>query len=206
MPVRSIAFVLIVAGSCSAEGFTNPSFETGNFTNNHPGDNTTTLGVGATNIDGWTVISAEVAWIGDPNPFALFASDGSRFLDLTSYPGGAGGVKQDLVTIPGYLYTIEFDLGSRAAYGDAFLSVRASDAQGEAGVAQYTQLGQSAARWERNSFEFTAREAVTSISFIHDFGGSNYTGLDNITVRSVAPAPGALAVLGLAGLAGRRRR
>lgn len=206
MVLRSIAFVVILAGSASADGFANPSFETGNFTNNHPGDNTTSLGVGATNIDGWTVIGGEIAWIGDPNPFAVLASDGNRFLDLTGYTENFGGVKQDLVTIPGYTYHIEFDLGSRAAYGNAFLSVHANDAQGDAGSQQYTQIAQPTFRWERNSFEFTARESVTTISFIHDFGGNNYTGLDNVSVSSVAPAPGAIAALGLAGLAKRRRR
>lgn len=206
MVMRSIASALILAGSASADGFANPSFETGNFANNHPGDNTTSLGIGATNIDGWTVIGGEVAWIGDPNPFGILASDGTRSLDLTGYSENFGGVKQDLVTIPGYLYHIEFDLGSRAAYGNAYISVHANDGQGDAGSEQYTQIAQTASRWERNTFEFTAREALTTISFIHDFGGNNYTGLDNVSVRSVAPAPGAIAVLGLAGLAKRRRR
>ena len=36
-------------------------------------------------MPGWTVTTANLAWIGPSNPFGLTASDGSYFLDLSGY-------------------------------------------------------------------------------------------------------------------------
>ncbi len=79
------------------------------------------------------------------------------------------------------------------------------DSQGPAGAAQYTRAGTEPSGWDRKIFEFTAREATTTLEFVHDFGGANYSGLDNISIRAV-PAPAGLAIFGLAGLRSRRRR
>ena len=63
----------------------NGSFELGSFVADpsHPGDDTMSLAVGATDMTGWTVENAALAWIGSSNPFVLTASDGGYFLDLT---------------------------------------------------------------------------------------------------------------------------
>lgn len=56
-------------------------------------------------------------------------------------------------------------------------------------------------------FGWTGSEAITSITISADAGLTNaWPALDNFYVGQALPAPGALALLGLAGLAGRRRR
>ncbi len=205
MFARSVLVASFFCLPALAQELVNPSFELGDFTNNHPGDNTTTLAPGSTGITGWTVVTGEIAWIQAGNPFSLSASNGDRFLDLTSYSENFGGIQQTLATIPGLLYHVEFDLGSRSAYGNAYMSVRAVDVQGEAAAQQYTRLGTDPSGWDRFTFEFVAREASTDLRFIHDFNGNNYTGLDNVSLRAI-PTPGALGLLAIAGLGARRRR
>lgn len=202
MFLRATAIVALAASSAAANDFLNPSFELGTFVAN--GDNAYIIAAGNTDLAGWTVVN-QVAWISTPNPFSLTASDGIRFLDLTSYAGVFGGVSQDVATFNGSQCHVEFDQGSFAGYGNSFLSVIASDSQGVIASQQYIELGGSVSRWDSKTFDFVAREATTTITFMHDFQGDNYTGLDNVSLTQV-PAPASLTLIALAGLASRRRR
>src|SRR5450432_3739072 len=88
---------------------TNGSFEalpTPNSPSLIPGD--------ATSLAGWTVIVAELAQISPVNPFGITASDGGYSLDLTGYHDSFpyGDVEQILTTIPGAIYSIQFDVAS----------------------------------------------------------------------------------------------
>lgn len=123
--VVAIVAVATFAGAASAQNlFVNPSFELGTFLPN--GDNTMDLGPGSANIAGWSVTGPGVAWIGTPNPFSLLPSDGTKFLDLTDYPGVAGGVFQVVALTPGASYRITFDQGS-GYYGNSYLRVLVTD-------------------------------------------------------------------------------
>jgi hypothetical protein len=72
------------------------------------------LASGSTAIPGWTTTNGTfTAWIQNGNPWAIPASDGSFFLDLTGYSdsGTYGGVTQSFATTIGAQYTLTFDLG-----------------------------------------------------------------------------------------------
>jgi len=198
--VCSLVLVALAAVAAQANLVTNGSFEDGAFVPN--GDNTMSLGVGSTTMTGWTVTNASLAWIQDPNPFnGLHASDGIKSLDLTDYAGVAGGVKQSFATLVGQVYTVDFDLGANAAYGQAGLRVLA------AGVSQDFSLSTTSGQlWEHHSWSFTAVDALTTLEMGHYFGANNYTGVDNVVVTGVVPEPMTMALLALAPLALRRRR
>ena len=74
--------VLCMALPSQANLLQNGSFETGNFV--PIADDTMPLSLGATDMTMWTVIAADLAWIGPSNPFSLSASDGNYFLDRKS--------------------------------------------------------------------------------------------------------------------------
>src|SRR5437867_11795365 len=75
---------------------TNGSFESASI---NPGASFITLNAGDTAITGWTVIGANIDYIG-----AYWnASNGTRSLDLDGY-GAAGGVQQTFRTTPGSQY------------------------------------------------------------------------------------------------------
>ena len=113
----AVALLLIEVGCTRTVSvpLTNSSFELGTFVND--GKGTMILRVGATDITGWTVVTDEVGWIGNPNPWSLSAQDGDRFLDLTAYPAGApfGGVTQTIATLPQHQYELSYYLGSHTA-------------------------------------------------------------------------------------------
>lgn len=189
--MRTLAVVvkLTVIGLASTSAlagdnlFQNPSFELGAFSPN--GDNTTVVNVGATAITGWQVVGAQIAWIDMPNPFSLTPSEGTRFLDLTGYPGGFGGVAQTIPTSPGTLYQVQFDQGS-GVFGSSFLRALASDSQGTFQSVDFTEVGIATSRWNSHSFDFVARETSTTITFGHLFGTGNYTGLDNVALFAMS--------------------
>jgi hypothetical protein len=186
---------------------TNPSFEDGNFTGVNPQSATgaTQLNVGATNITGWTTISAELAWIGTGNPYNIVAPDGVRSLDLTGYHDSApyGGVSQSIATQPGATYNLTFLIG---AFGGNTSQITAT-AGGTVQTLSFTGIPTNTAnQWNSVGFNFVASGASTTISLV---GASTtqgiYLGLDNASVTlvqaaSTAPEPGSLALLGLTAL------
>lgn len=175
---------------------TNGSFESGLFQVNHPGDVTETLGVGSTAMTGWTVESGSLAWIGPSNPFSLTASQGSYFLDLTDYRSSApwGGVSQTISTTVGQTYLLSFDLGSSPTYGVPD-SIQAT--AGSASSIFTSTFTSGTNNWQTEYLNFTATAATTTISLTGNTG-SNYIGLDNVSVNAVPePEEWAMMLLGL---------
>lgn len=210
--VQSAGFclsALCIATGAQANLLTNGSFENGSFVPN--GDNTMSLTNGATAMTGWTVIGDSLAWIGDPNPFSLTASDGIKFLDLTDYPVNApfGGVSQDIATVEGAFYRLSFSLGSSNLYGrPAALTASAGDT---------TQLFTSALTgtnndWAAQSMTFMATGSTTTVSLLGTIGFA-YIGLDDVSVELIStpvPEPSSvvliLAGLGVLGFVARRNK
>jgi len=171
----------------------NGSFEAGGFVPN--GQDTMDLAPGSTAITGWTVTTANLAWIGPANPFGLTASAGSYFLDLSGYhdnqPYGGVAASAAIATVSGQRYRVTFDLGSDYNYNTASPSVEVSvtgtpsSATFTAGPVNPSVLN----RWESFGLVFTANSASTVISFA-GVGADNqkYVGLDNVSLVAV-PEP-----------------
>jgi hypothetical protein len=157
----------------------NGSFESGNFVPNS--DNAMSLNVGATDIAGWTVQNAPLAWIGPSNPFGLTAADGSFFLDLSGYHDNApyGGVLQTLIpTTIGALYRISFAVGTDPRYDSAAVGVLVS-ADSASGTFNSTPV--NANQWDSFNFDFTATSANTSVSLVGQAAtDQKYLGLDQV--------------------------
>ncbi len=200
----SFAVLLACSGTALAGTnlFQNPSFELGAFVPN--GDNTMVIAPGGSAVTDWQIVNADIAWLSTPNPFGgLAPSDGTKFIDLTSYSGGFGGIAQTISTVPGLTYRVEFDQGS-GVYGDSFLRVLATDSLGTLSSTDFTEDGTNTPRWDRHTVDFVARETSTTITFGHYFGSGNYSGLDNVAM-TIVPAPGPAALLGLGAIVTRSR-
>jgi hypothetical protein len=201
------AIGLLLGSAAHAASFTNGSFEDAtNFTPN--GDNTESLSAGSTDMPGWTVTGAKIAWIGPTNPFGLTASDGDYFLDLTDYTSGNGnGVTQSFDTVVNGKYTVTFDLGGGQGVG---LNASAGGpAQSFSGATLSTFTS-----WDSQSFSFVASTTLTALSFIGTSNVANYIGLDNVKVAfngvaAITPIPASVllfaSALGGLGFAGWRR-
>ncbi len=191
----------------SANLLNNGSFESGTYVNQ--GSGTMLLGVGATNVTGWTVVLDAIGWIGPANSWSLTASTGDFFLDLTDYAAGApfGGVSQTIATTPGQAYQLSFDLGSSTLWG------RPSAILASAGSTSATftsALTGTNSDWESCILSFTASDTNTIIS-LTGTAGLYYVGLDNVVVNATtAPVPEPATMLlmgsGIVGLIAARRK
>jgi hypothetical protein len=199
-----IAMAIAAASAAHANLIVNFGFEEGMHTND--GNNTEILSAGATDITGWTVIGSHVAWIEDPNPFGLQASDGIRFLDLTGYTAGApfGGVTQTIATTPGLEYQLTFALGTYTTrWGGPPVGITAS--AGSTSLT-FTDLNpHSSPTWTVYFVPFTATDTSTVITLVGS-AGVNYIGLDSVDVECISstgcprtgvPEPATLSLLGL---------
>ena len=110
---------------------------------------------------------------------------------------GFGGIYQDIATVVGEQYTFSFDLSMQDGTPNSFFANF-----GGLEVMSYTNSGGFG--WTHYSFDVIASDATSQIKFgFYDYPAFMF--LDNVSVTAT-PAPGALALLGAAGLVGSRRR
>ena len=212
------AVSLFAVPAAHAQIVTNGSFEAGNFTGVNPNSapGATQLFTGATNITGWTVVNAELAWLQNGNPYGVVASDGIRNLDLTGYHDASpyGGVSQTIATTTGSVYNLSFDIGTYAGTSSGVTASAGAVSQNFI----FTALGGGASyQYGTQSFNFTAGAGASTLITLTGSSTSsgNNLGLDNVKVTLVsgaagAPEPGTLALLGgslplMCGLARRSR-
>lgn len=206
--LAAVVFVLGVGSPSRAQLLVNGSFESGNFVGD--ANNTMSLALGATDMTGWTVQNAALAWIGTPNPFSLTASQGNRFLDLSGYHDNApyGGVlqSQTIATTIGAQYRLSFDLGTDPLYDSAPVSIQVTAGSASA---TFTSTPLNPNQWQSFNFDFVATLANTSIALVGQAGtNEKYIGLDNVSLVMI-PEPSTLTLLagpGLLILAVRLRR
>jgi hypothetical protein len=197
------AGLLCLPGVASAALIFNGSFELGSFSPSadHPGDDTMVLGVGATDITGWTVINGGLAWIGPANPFGLTASQGSYFLDLTDYRDNPpyGGVAQVLIpTVAGQRYHLSFDIGSDPTYNTSGAPAIDVNLNGSFwNVFNGTIAGPN--YWTGVSADFVATGTSTTLDFYGDnsVNAGKYIGLDNVQLTSVPDGGMTMSLLGV---------
>ena len=198
-----LTVVLTASQTVSANLITNGGFESGGYVSSS--NDTMTLAVGSTAMNGWTVTEDLIAWIGSENPWSLTANEGDFFLDLTDFSTGSpfGGVSQSISTAVGQSYELSFDLGSSNIWGRPS-AVEASAADSSNIFSSSTVGGDS--DWDRFSMVFIADSETTTIS-LTGVTGSKYIGLDNVSVNAVpVPATVWLFCSGLIGLFGVKRK
>lgn len=203
----------LLSGFAQADNLiTNGSFEGNSATPliaNHGDANSMGLQGGSTYIPGWTVTGSEIAWIGSGNPYALSASQGDRFLDLTGWVNNTAnpaGVVQTINTVAGHQYTLSFDLGNSTNFN--YGATDSLTAQAGATSAVFTNTDVTSTNsWQHFSMNFTASGSTTDVSFTGK-SAIFYIGVDNVNVAAV-PEPESwalmLAGLGLLSFIARRR-
>lgn len=153
-------------------------------------------------ISGWTSTGDEIAWVDDTNLDGIFASEGSRHLDLAGFTNvaPAGGIEQSFATTVGQTYVVTFEMATNPAYGQSCIAVFA------AGSFQiFTPTVGPGQIWHSYSWNFTATSTTTTLKFQEANSGQTvYNGLDNVAVNAV-PEPASLTAFGL-GLAALLRK
>jgi choice-of-anchor C domain-containing protein len=187
----TIAIIILVSltftGSSARAGLINGSFELGT----DPGAYMT-LNPGATDITGWT-ITGQLDYIGT----YWQASDGSRSLDLSGL--SAGSIQQDIDTIIGYTYIVNFDMAGNPD-GDPTIKqlvVEAVGVDAQAFDFDITGHTKSDMGWQTMQWSFVANAATTTLKFTSLVGDTGWgPALDNVSITAI-PAPAALVLLGL---------
>ncbi len=182
-----ISVSLTFTSSSAWAGLINGSFELGT----DPGAYMT-LNPGATDITGWT-ITGQLDYIGT----YWQASDGSRSLDLSGL--SAGSLQQDIDTVVGYTYIVNFDMAGNPD-GDPTLKqlvVEAVGVDAQAFDFDITGHTKSDMGWQTMTWSFVANSTTTTLKFTSLVGDTGWgPALDNVSVTAI-PAPAALMLLGI---------
>lgn len=193
-----------VASQASAKLVSNGGFEGPTF----PG--TYSFLSGANDLPGWSFTGdlqgeASYWWKTGHGGNTRFAAEGGAALMLNN----GDRISQTLSTVVGESYVLSFNFQRleattlRVTIGDSQLNLHDNDGTLTAMTVDTRFIGY---QWRQYSYAFTATSSTTSLEFL---GAESPTGsgwyLDDVTVNAV-PAPGAIALLGGAGVVVRRRR
>lgn len=166
-----------------------------------------------TGVDGWS-IGGIPAYNGMFK--GMLACQGDRFIGFAASPAfGAEAFQQTAAAlIPGQQYTLAAciaadDLGKAAQFGGPYSGRGEVDVLLNGNLIGTLTQNTVSLTWESRSFTFIAPTASTAVfDFIAKVdpatGHASYIGLDDISCS--VPAPGSLAMIGLAGITVVRRR
>ncbi|WP_380876043.1 hypothetical protein ACFB49_07090 [Sphingomonas sp. DBB INV C78] len=209
--VTGLLATLLAAPAANAAVLINGSFELGD---PQPATGSfNTLGVGNTDVTGWTVVSGSIDWINE----YWQAQDGTHSIDLAGNEPGA--IEQTIDTVAGQLYTVNYWLSGNPDGGDQAKQAIIAAIDGTTVVASSTITGlQGASRDDMqyllNTFQFTAAGATTTLRFTSNAGeGAFGTALDAVSIaasgQNLVPEPSTWAMamvgFGVVGAAMRRR-
>jgi len=190
-------FVAFNPTSAIANITLNGSFETATV---DPGASYLNLPGGSTDITGWTtVVGIDIDYMGTH----WQASDGVRSVDLNGNRGSAAGIWQDLATVAGTRYVLQFDLAGNV---DGVPTIKEMEASAT-GLATQSALftfditGKTRVDmgWTTKTWSFVADAGTTRLQFqaLNDTGYG--AAIDNVSVVAAVPAPGAF-LLGSIGI------
>ena len=205
-------------GAHAADLVTNGGFE------GAPPNVNESVNVGATTINGWTVVNGansttgggkSIAWLTDGD-YGFNTPFGASYLDLTGYSGSSGdsGVSQTIATNVGDTYTLNFYIGGYQGYGSNSVIVDIGAVSSLISDPMTSGITAGNTLWTLENVSFVATSASTSLSIIGNNSGQDFIGLDNVSVSGSAagavPETASWAMfiggLGLVGGTMRRRR
>ena len=184
----SVVFAHWRSVAASGNLLVNGSFESGSYT--FGGDKGENLPVGSTAINGWKVVTNNVAVLENGNPYMFVAEDGNISLDLQSYSDvfPYGGVQQVIGTSAGEQYELSFWIGVQNSVSNSQGPASLTATAGSASETCTNTLNGSGQRWEQFQLKFTAAGSSTTISLGGvSTAGSQYIGLDNALVVPYLP-------------------
>ncbi len=176
-----LAAIALVGATLAFSGPTNGSFETGTYVDN--GSGFEPLNAGDTSLDGWTVDSGSVDWIGTYWP----ALDGSMSIDMSG--ADAGTLSQTFATTIGNTYTVSFYLSGNPAGPPTVKTLDVSATGGTVGSYTYDTTGNDLTRmnWTLETYSFLATSASTTLSFVSTTAGAYGPAIDNVVVTETVP-------------------
>lgn len=151
-------------------------------------------------IPGWSLLTGSTgSGIEVQNNVAGSPFDGSQFVELDS--DGVTGIYQDLNTIVGQTYTLEFAFSARPGVAQNILNVNWGDDSVTTLTANGTGLSNT--NWQTFTYTVVATSSITRLSFdnLNELSDSLGTYIDNVSVTATTiPEPStvgaSLAVLG----------
>ena len=172
----------LVAGALAAAPFTNGSFEVGP---TPPPGSFINLVSGDTSISGWTVLPANIDYIGT----YWTAADGSRSLDLSGT--SSGGIAQTFDTVAGTQYNVTFYLAGNPECAPTVKTLQVSATGSGATTYTFDTTGHSLSSmgWQVENYMFVATGASTTLSFQSQVASACGPALDNVSVTAVPPIP-----------------
>jgi choice-of-anchor C domain-containing protein len=191
--------LLALPTTANAAAFMNGSFENSAV---NPGT-FTTLGAGATDINGWTVGGNSVDYIGT----YWNAADGARSIDLAG--NGPGSISQTFDTVAGKTYKVSFAMAGNTDGSPTVKTLLVSGDASQNFSFDTTGASRSDMGWVTKTFTFIANGKSSTLTFAAGDSGPYGAALDNVAVSAV-PEPAAWALMitgfGMVGGAMRTRR
>ena len=181
----ALGFIAAIAFAGSAHAFTgasNGSFETGTYVDN--GSGFQQLDAPNASMDGWSVDSGSVDWVGT----YWTAPDGAMSVDLSG--ADAGTLSQTIDTTIGNTYTVAFLLSGNPAGGVPLLTtLEVSATGGTTGMYSHDTTGSDLTTmvWTPETYEFLATSASTTITFASTTAGPFGPAIDNVVVTETVP-------------------
>lgn len=174
-------------------------------------------------IPGWDVLGVEAALVSDSyaeTNITFQAHSGQASVDLSGVgnTGPTSGLAQDVATVIGQIYTLQFWVGNAdgSGNGNYLLPSTVNLSIDGGGLLSFTNSATTPGlnNWRRFATTFTATEATTTIAFLNgtDLGDAQ-AGLDSVSLVEgivAVPEPSSWALMiagfGLSGAMFRRRR